>query len=67
MAISLSFELDKFSGDADEFGDSIRTFEFVRCPLITCEFVLRFCGDEIGAIEGRVCDCAAKMAGDNVI
>lgn len=62
----MSFELDKFSGDNDEFGDIIR--EFVDRALIACELaVLKFCGDEIGAIGGRDCDCAANTAGDNGI
>lgn len=50
-AINLSLELDRFSGDDDEFGDMIRAL--LDRPLITCELVLRFCGDDIGAIGGR--------------
>lgn len=51
VPISLSLELDRFSGDDDEFGDKIRAL--LDRPLITCELVLRFCGDEIGTIGGR--------------
>lgn len=53
----LSLELDKFSGDDDEFGEMMR--ELFDRTLIACELVLRFCGDEIGAIRGNDCDCAA--------
>lgn len=49
--INLSFELDRFSGDDDEFGEIIRVL-FDRA-LIACELLDRFCGDEIGAIGGK--------------
>lgn len=51
VGINLSLEFDRFSGDDDEFGDMIRAL--LDRPLIACELVLRFCGDEIGGIGGN--------------
>lgn len=72
VAINLSFEFDKFSGEADEFG--VRMRELLERPVIDSvaawlDDVVRFCGDDsatavdIGVIGGRDCGCADNEDG----